>query len=59
LMRLRFLRQMTVIIDEKMEPDNYITPSRLSYLDQAMLKKAFLRIKKFQQKLSFDFTGTL
>jgi CBS domain-containing protein len=58
LMRLRFLRQITVIIDEKKEPDNYINPSELSYLDRAILKKAFNRIKKFQQKLSFDFTGT-
>jgi len=58
LMRLRFLRQITVIIDEEKEPDNFINPAELSYLDQAMLKKSFWRIKKFQQKLSFDFTGT-
>ncbi len=58
LMRLRFLHQITVIIDERKEPDNYINPDELSYLDRAMLKKGFNRIKKFQQKLSFDFTGT-
>lgn len=58
LMRLRFLRQITVIIDEEKEPDNFINPTDLSYLDQAMLKKIFRRIKKFQEKLSFDFTGT-
>ncbi len=58
LMRLRFLRQITVIIDEEKEPDNLIYPARLSSLDRVILKKAFKRIKKFQQKLSFDFTGT-
>jgi CBS domain-containing protein len=59
LMRLRFLRQITVIIDEQRQPDNYIKPAHLSYLDRAMLKSAFKRIEKFQQKLNFDFTGTL
>ena len=59
LMRLRFLRQITVIIDEERKADNFINPADLSYLDQAMLKKAFRRIKKFQDKLNFDFTGTL
>ncbi|MCB2215137.1 DUF294 nucleotidyltransferase-like domain-containing protein [Desulfofustis glycolicus] len=59
LMRLRFLRQITVIIDEQQQPDNYINPEHLSYLDRAMLKSAFKRIEKFQQKLNFDFTGTL
>ncbi len=58
LMRLRFLRQITIIIDEEKEPDNFINPAELSYLDQAVLKKIFWRIKKYQEKLSFDFTGT-
>ncbi|MEE4242600.1 MAG: DUF294 nucleotidyltransferase-like domain-containing protein [Desulfopila sp.] len=58
LMRLRLFRQITVIIDEAKEADNFINPSDLSYLDRAMLKKVFNRIKKFQQKLSFDFTGS-
>jgi CBS domain-containing protein len=58
LMRLRFLRQITVIIDERRKPDNCIDPARLSYLDRAMLKKVFNRIKKFQQRLELDFTGT-
>jgi len=57
LMRLRFTRQITVIIDEEQEPDNFINPSQLSYLDRALLKKAFSRIEQFKKRLSFDFIG--
>lgn len=57
LMHLRFLRQITTIIDEEKPPDNYINPKNLSYLDQAMLKEIFKKIEKFQQTLKFEFTG--
>jgi CBS domain-containing protein len=56
-MHLRFLRQITTIIDEKKQPDNYINPSNLSYLDKAMLKEVFKKIGQFQQKLKAEFIG--
>ena len=56
-MHLRFLRQITTIIDEEKPPDNYINPNNLSYLDKAMLKEIFKKIEKFQQKLKAEFIG--
>ncbi len=57
-MRLRFLRQITTIIDEEKPPDNYINPSNLSYLDNAMLKELLKKVGQFQQKLKAEFIGT-
>jgi CBS domain-containing protein len=57
-MHLRFLRQITTIIDEEKQPDNYINPNNLSYLDTAMLKEAFKKIEQFQKSLSAEFVGT-
>lgn len=57
LMQLRFVRQVTAVIKENAEPDNYINPNKLSRLEQTMLKEIFKRIEKFQAKLSFDFIG--
>jgi CBS domain-containing protein len=56
-MHLRFLRQITTIIDEEKPPDNYINPNNLSYLDKAMLKEIFKKIEQFQQKLKAEFIG--
>ena len=57
LMNLRFIRQITTIMDEGEEPDNYINPANLSSLDQAMLKEIFKIIEKLQQKLKVKFIG--
>ena len=57
MMKLRFLRQITTIMDEKEEPDNYINPLNLSSVDQAMLKEVFRIIEKIQQKLKVEFIG--
>jgi CBS domain-containing protein len=54
---LRFLRQITTIIDEEKPPDNYINPNNLSYLDKAMLKEIFKKIEQFQQKMKAEFIG--
>jgi len=59
LMRLRFLRQITTIMDEEKSPDNYINPSNLSSLDQKMLKEIFKMTEKLQQNLSVEFTGNV
>ena len=57
LMQLRFVRQVTAIIDEKTAPDNYINPKKMTRIEQKMLKEIFKRIEKFQTKLEFEFTG--
>jgi CBS domain-containing protein len=57
LLQLRLARQITSVIDEKAEPDNYINPKALTRIEQKMLKEIFIRIEKFQSKLSFDFIG--
>ncbi len=57
LMNLRFLRQITTIMDEEEEPDNFINPSNLSSLDQAVLKEIFKIIERLQQKLKVEFIG--
>lgn len=57
MMRLRFLRQITTIMDENQEPDNYINPGNLSTLDRAVLKEIFKIIEKLQQKLKLAFLG--
>ncbi len=58
MMNLRFLRQITTIMDEEEEPDNYINPANLSSIDQAMLKEIFKIIEKLQQKLKIEFIGS-
>lgn len=57
LMQLRFLRQITAIIQEGAPPDNYINPKKLTRIEQTMLKEIFKRIENFQTKMSFEFTG--
>jgi CBS domain-containing protein len=57
LMQLRFVRQISAVIEENAKPDNYINPKKLSRIEQQMLKEIFKRIEKFQERLDFDFTG--
>lgn len=57
LMQLRFVRQVTAVLKENAEPDNYINPNKLSRLEQTVLKEIFKRIEKYQAKMSFDFIG--
>ena len=57
LMNLRFLKQVTTVIDEGKKPDNYINPKNLSRIDQTMLKEIFKRIENFQQKTNVEFIG--
>ena len=57
LMQLRFVRQISAIIDEESPPDNYVKPKKLSRIEQTMLKEIFKRIEGFQTKLDFDFIG--
>ncbi len=57
LMQLRFVRQVTAVIDEQGKPDNYVNPKRLTSIEQTTLKEIFKRIEKFQAKMNFDFIG--
>jgi CBS domain-containing protein len=57
LMQLRFARQITAVLEEHTDPDNYINPDSLSPLEQTMLKEIFKRLEQFQGKLRFDFVG--
>lgn len=57
MMQLRFLRQITTIMDEEKSPDNYINPQNLSALDQKMLKEIFKMTEKLQQNMGIEFTG--
>ena len=38
LMQLRFVRQITAVMDEGAKPDNYINPKKLTHIEQTMLK---------------------
>jgi CBS domain-containing protein len=57
MMQLRFVRQISAIMDENAKPDNYINPKKLSRIEQTMLKEIFNRIEKLQAKIGFEFTG--
>jgi len=57
MMQLRFVRQITAVLDENEKPDNYINPKKLSRIEQTMLREIFKRIEKYQSKLEIDFTG--
>jgi CBS domain-containing protein len=55
MMQLRFLRQITTLIDEEKPADNYIYLSNLSALDHILLKEIIKTTEKFQQKLKGEF----
>ena len=57
LMQLRFVRQVTAVLDEQTKADNYINPKKLTGIEQTTLKEIFKRIENFQSKMNFDFIG--
>ena len=57
LMHHRLSCQIKNIVEGE-KPDNYIDPTKLSRMDQTMLKEIFKRIERMQTKLSLDFTGS-
>lgn len=57
MMQLRFARQISAVVEEKEEPDNYINPKKMTKIEQTMLKEIFKRLEKIQSKLTFDFVG--
>ncbi len=59
LMQIRFVRQVTAVLEEGEKPDNFINPKKLSNIEQTMVKEIFKRIEKYQSKLNFDFIGII
>jgi CBS domain-containing protein len=57
LLQTRFVRQVTAMMDENGQPDNYINPKKLTRIEQKMLKEIFTRVEKFQSRLEIDFIG--
>jgi len=56
LMQMRIKHQV-LAIDEKRQPDNYVSPMQLTQIEQTALKNTFIQITSIQKKLSFEFTG--
>jgi len=57
LMQLRYVRQITAIMDENKKPDNYIKPKELTRIEQKMLKEIFERIEYLIKKMNIRFRG--
>ena len=57
LMRLRFMHQITMIMDKVQEPDNYIDLKILPSIDHTLLKEIFRMVNKLQQRLDVEFKG--
>ncbi len=57
LMQIRLRMQAEAISQAKKNPDNYVSPENLTYIEQRLLKEIFSQTKNFQTKLSYDFTG--
>lgn len=57
LLQLRFMGQISAILDENRAPNNFCNPDNLSKLDQTMLKEIFKRIEKLHIKITIEFTG--
>ena len=59
LMQIRLRIQAEAILNGNRDPDNYVSPGSLTYIEQKMLKEIFSQTKHFQAKLSYDFTGRM
>jgi CBS domain-containing protein len=59
IMQLRFLNQITTIMDGQKKPDNHINPQSLSSIDRLLLKEIFRLIEDLQQKLEVELIGII
>jgi len=59
LMQIRLRIQARALSHKDKDPDNYVRPKNLSYIEQKLLKEIFAQTKNFQSRLSYDFTGQL
>ena len=59
LMGMRLKKQAIQIIDDKIEPDNFLDPKTLTKIEQVTLKEIFKVISDFQTKIKVEFMNTL
>jgi CBS domain-containing protein len=59
LMQMRLRNQARAIPGKDKNPDNFVRPKNLSYIEQKLLKEIFSQTKNFQSRLSYDFTGQI
>lgn len=59
LMGMRLKSQASQIIYDKQRPDNYISPSKITKIEQVTLIEIFKTIENFQAKIKLEFTNTL
>lgn len=57
LMQIRLVRQINMIHEENLPPDNYINPQNLSRIEQKILKEIFRLVAAYQEKLTVHFLG--
>ncbi|WP_423146063.1 DUF294 nucleotidyltransferase-like domain-containing protein [Rubrolithibacter danxiaensis] len=59
LMSLRLKQQANQIVNDKMEPDNYINVKNLTKIEQVTLKEIFRTIEDLQGEIRIKFTNSL
>ncbi len=59
MMQVRLIRQVNAIMGEKVKPHNYVNPKNLSPMERKMLKEILKMIKGLQDRLSFEFIGSI
>lgn len=59
LMSMRLRHQARLIVEDNMEPDNYMLLHRFSRIERLTLVEIFKTIKNFQTKIKIDFTKEL
>ncbi len=57
LMQMRFRHQVDMI-NNGLQPDNFINLDELTHMEKVMMKKTFSQVGSFQKHLSYDFSGT-
>ncbi|WP_169432975.1 DUF294 nucleotidyltransferase-like domain-containing protein [Desulfotignum balticum] len=57
MMQLRFKVQIQAILGQNQNPDNFVNPRHLSFIEKRTLKEILKKIKEIQARLRFDFIG--
>lgn len=58
MMQLRLRNQIQQIDREGQSPDNYLAPKSITKVEQVALKEVFKILKKYQTRMSIEFTGS-
>jgi PAS domain S-box-containing protein len=59
MMQIRLIRQINAIIAEKVPPHNFVNPKTLAPMERKMLKEILKMTKGLQDRLSFEFIGSI